>query len=325
MNKIKWGIVGPGFIANKFAEAVKNVDCAELTSVASRTAENGNAFASKHNIKNVFIGYENMAASDKVDAVYIATPHPFHASCAELFMKAGKHVLCEKPLCVTATQAKQLKKCSKYNNIFLMEAVWTRFLPAVNEAVRLARNGVIGDVMGIEADFCYNIEPHEDPKLFSDELAGGSLLDVGVYGLHFASLFFGSSPVTVTATANVVNGVDYHTSILLKYDGGRIASVSSAIKLAKPETAFVYGSKGYILLPHFYGASGLFVNVDGSEHRIEKPFIGNGFEEEIYEVCRCIADGKTESDTLPLGESIAVMRIMDSVRRRIGVRYREDF
>ena len=324
MKKIRWGIVGPGCIANKFAVAVKNVECAELVAVASRSEENAKTFADKYDIKNVFVGYEEMAESDAVDAVYVATPHPFHLPCAELFLKAGKHVLCEKPLCVNASQAKQLMECAKKNNVFLMEAMWTRFLPAVSELQRVVKRGDIGDVQGVEADFCYSIEPEEDPKVFRNEMAGGSLLDVGVYCLHFVSLFLGSEPVTISALANTEKGVDVHTNVLLKYKNGAIARISSAIGVKKPETACIYGTKGQIDIPSFYGATEFFVSTDEDIKHVVKESIGDGFEEEIIEACRCIQSGKTVSDILPPEESVKILEQMDEIRKQIGVSYRCD-
>lgn len=321
MKKIRWGIVGPGCIAEKFASAVKNVDCAELTAVASRSVEKAQQFADKHSIANVFTGYEAMAVSDAVDAVYISTAHPFHLPCAELFLNSHKHVLCEKPLCVNSAQGKRLKAAAAENGVFLMEAMWTRFLPAVMELQRIASDGEIGKVMGLEADFCYSCEAFEDPKLFDNSLAGGSLLDVGVYGLHFASLFLGNKPVSVTSQANIVSGVDRHMSVLLKYASGAVASITSAISLYKPETAYIYGTNGYICVPKFYGAVEFSVVKNGKTVRYEYPSIGNGFEEEIYEACRCIADGKCESDILPLDETIAVLELMDTIRSQCGIVY----
>lgn len=321
MKKIRWGIVGPGCIANKFATAIKNVECAHLSAVASRTEKNGREFAEKYDIENVFVGYEKMADSDLVDAVYIATPHPFHASCAELFLNAGKHVLCEKPLCVNARQAEGLKKCAEKNGVFLMEAMWTRFLPAIMEAKKMVERGDIGKVLGIEADFCYAIEPEEDPKVFVNGMAGGSLLDVGVYGLHFAAVFLGSSPETITALANVDAGVDIHTNVLLKYENGAIANITSAIGVRKPEKAYIYGSKGQIYIPQFYGANELFLSRNEDTEHIVKKSMGEGFEEEIIEVCECIGKGKLQSEVLPLDESIAILRQMDAVRAQIGVKY----
>ena len=321
MKKIRWGIVGPGGIANKFAKAIKNVDCAELAAVASRSEQSGKAFAEKYDIPNVFCGYESMAKSDAVDAVYIATPHPFHKPCTELFLENKKHVLCEKPICVNTTQAKALKKMAKDNDVFLMEAMWTRFLPAINEAISIVKSGEIGDVLGVSADFCYSLTPEEEPKIYLNNMAGGSLLDVGIYGLHFASLFLGSKPELINAVSNVQNGVDVHTHVLLRYNGGAIADISSAIGVKKPENAYIYGSKGHICLPTFYGAQELLLTVGENTRKIVKPSIGDGFEEEIYEACNCINSGKNESDTLPLNESIAILEIMDEIRKQIGVKY----
>lgn len=321
MEKIRWGIVGPGNIANKFAKAVKNVESASLVAVASRSEESARKFAEMYDIPHVFCGYEAMAASDLVDAVYIATPHPFHKPCAELFLNAGKHVLCEKPVCLNAAQAERLKECAEKNGVFLMEAMWTRFLPAVKEAKAMIDQGKIGDVMGLTADFCYNLEPDEEPKIYRNDMAGGALLDVGVYGLHFASVFLGNEPRSITSVSHVKGGVDCYTNVLLHYENGAIATVSSAINLYKPESAYIYGTKGYIFMPRFYGAAEFFVYVDEKIEHVEKPCMGDGFEEEIVEVCDCIRAGKMASDVLPMSLSICMLKQMDEVRRQQGVRY----
>ncbi len=321
MKKVRWGIVGTGFIANKFAQAVKNVERAYLVGVASRTEKSGTDFAQKHHIERVFSSYEEMALSDEVDAVYIATPHPFHISCAKLFLNEKKHVLCEKPLCVNALQAEELKSCAEENGVFLMEAMWTRFLPAVNCAVDMVKSGVIGEVSGLTADFCYASSPEVEPKLFQNDMAGGSLLDVGVYGLNFASFFLGDEPEEICSLSNIEDDVDTHICVLLKYRSGTIASISSATKLFKPEDAYIYGSKGYIKIPQFYGAREFFVYTDeGCEH-IEKPPVGDGFEEEIYEACRCIADGKIQSEIHPIDKSIGILKQMDYIRNQNGIKY----
>jgi len=320
-SKLRWGIAGPGIIANKFAQCIKNVDCAELTSVASRSLDKAKEFAQKYDIPNAFGSYEDMAKSDKIDAVYISTLHPFHRSCAELFLNAGKHVLCEKPLCVNAYQAKKLSECAKKNKLFLMEGMWTRFLPAIKEAQRIVESGMIGEVREITADFCYSCAYDEDPKLYENHLAGGSLLDVGVYGLHFASLFLDSEAESVHAASQIERNVDGHTRALMQYKNGAVVTISSAINLYKPEDAYIYGTKGYIRIPLFYGAQELFIHVNGKTEHIKKPSIGEGFEEEIYEACECIRCGKLESDTLPLSETIRIIELMDEIRRQTGVKY----
>lgn len=321
MKKIRWGIAGPGIIANKFAEAIRNVEGAELVAVASRSAERAKEFASEHNIANSFTSYEEMAASPLVDAVYVSTIHPYHKSVAEVFLNAKKHVLCEKPLCINEYQAKKLKECAKSNGVFLMEAMWTRFLPAVQYAVDLAKNGEIGEILGLDVDFCYRTTKKEENKLFENEVAGGSVLDVGVYTLHLAAMLFGSEPESVTAVANVEDGVDLHTHMLLKYKGGKTASLSSAIAVEKPETAYIYGADGMIILPMFFQADKLIVRKNGENKEILMPYDGNGFEGEIEELLKCVADGKKESDILPLDESIDVIKLMDVIREQIGVKY----
>ena len=320
MKKIRWGIVGAGNIANKFAVALKNVDSAELVAVASTDKERGETFAKKYEIPYVFCGYDELAESDVVDAVYIATPHSHHIAGAELFLNAGKHVLCEKPMCVNAYQGQKLKECAEKNGVFLMEAMWTRFLPAIKDAQEIVRRGEIGEIMGIEADFCYAMERTPN-RVYLNELAGGSLLDVGVYGLHFAAMFLGNSPEKIVALANTDGNVDIHTNILLKYQNGAIANITSAVGLKKPANAYIYGTKGHIYMPHFYGATELFVSTEDGEEHIERKSIGDGFEEQIIEVCNCILNNKAESDILPLDESIAILSQMDQVRAQIGIVY----
>lgn len=321
MKKIRWGIVGPGAIANKFAQAIKNVDTAELVAVASRSLERGRTFAELYGIELVFDSYELMAASDRVDAVYVATPHPFHLPCTELFLKNKKHVLCEKPLCINANEVVRLSECAKSNGVFLMEAMWTRFLPAVIKAKEMVDSGVIGDVLGLEADFCYRSSPDEEAKLFENSLAGGSLLDVGVYALHFAHMFLGDSPELISAVAAKEFEVDTHTVMTLKYPSGAIASLSSATRVKKRETAYIYGTKGTLFFPSFYDAEEFELITDKDERRYDVPYLGNGFEEEIYECCRCIAEGKMQSDIHPLFNTLTVMKWSDEIRRQTGIVY----
>lgn len=324
MRKIRWGIAGPGNIAAKFAKAVKNVEDAQLVAVASRSEERARKFADEYGITNIFTCYEDMAKSDMVDAVYIATPHTAHKPCAELFLNAKKHVLCEKPVCVNADEAITLSECAQKNGVFLMEAMWTRFLPAIDEAAKVAQSGEIGEIRGVKADFCYSCPPEEDPKLYKNDMAGGSLLDVGIYGLNFAAIFLGDNPEGVTSFCDVANGVDLQTNILLKYKDGSMASVSSAINVVKPSTGYVYGTKGYIEVPDFYKAKEFFVCVDEKTRHVFKPSLGDGFEEEIYEVCNCIKAGKNQSNIMPMSESIRIMKQMDEIRLQNSLKYPVD-
>ena len=322
MKKIRWGIAGPGKIAKKFAKAVLNLDCCELVAVASRSVERAEEFSKQFGIPNVFSSYEEMAQSDVVDAVYVATPHPFHKPCSEIFIRAKKHVLCEKPLCVNEKEATMLTNLAKENGVFLMEAMWTKFLPAINDAVKLVNDGEIGQIRALSADFCYNCPPSSEPKIYQNNMAGGSLLDVGVYGLHFASLFLGYEPESITASADVDYDVDCHTQVLMKYKNGAVANISSALNVYKPESAYIYGSKGYIFIPDFYKATEFFVRCEGKKekHFVNK-CIGDGFEEEIIEACMCINENKLESDVVPHCDTIKIMEQMDKIRGIIGLKY----
>jgi len=320
MRIIRWGIAGPGNIANKFAKAALNTEGAVLAAVASRSLERGRSFADTYGIETVYGSYEELAASDLVDAVYVSTPHPFHKACAEIFLNAGKHVLCEKPLCVNATQAKQLRDCAQRNGVFLMEAMWTRFLPAIQEAQAVVARGEIGKILGLEADFCYGFT-NEDRKIYKRDMAGGALLDVGVYAQHFASAFLGDEPKSITAVARLQNEVDRHTHVIMTYENGAIANLTSATDVPKPSTGFVYGTEGYIEFPSFYNAQEFILHAGNTTKKVQLPSLGDGFEEEILEVCQCIREGKTESQVVPLTKTVKMLEQMDEVRRQIGVSY----
>lgn len=323
MNYVRWGIVGTGEIANKFAQAVGNAHGAKPVAVASRRAENARAFADTYGIEHSFGSYEELAAFDGVDAVYIALPHKYHAPYTEMFLRAGKHVLCEKPIAVCAGELERVQALAAEKKLFVMEAMWTRFLPVMAEIKQVIHAGTIGDVLEVSADFCYN-NPDHTHHAFAGGGDGGSVLDVGIYGLNFALMFLGEDVRQVQAMARMENNADLNMNVLLQFGGGTMARVSSALALEKPEVAYIYGTKGYIRLPAFYGASEFDVVVDGKEHSHVVPFKGNGFEEEIEEACRCIMAGKAQSDTMPLERSMAVMQLMDEIRAQLGIVHKAD-
>ena len=324
MKTVRWGIIGTGKIANKFAQAVQNADGATLVAVASRTRESADAFAQKYQIPNAFAGYETLASFDEVDAVYIGLPHTYHPVYAELFMSAGKHVLSEKPICINCRQLAHLQEIQKEKNVYLMEALWTRFLPAVLKLKDMLRDGIIGQVLEVSADFCYRKTDKESGTVYKREYAGGSLLDVGIYGLNFASIFLGDQVKTVQSAVHTDYGIDERTHILLTYENGAIARISSAVALEKPEDAYIYGTGGYIHIPHFYAASEFTVVTPEGKQEFSFPYKGNGFEEEIEECNRCILSGKTQSDIMPLTQSAEILRLMDEVRKQAGVVYDAD-
>lgn len=324
--KLRFGIVGTGTIAHRFAQAIKNVEGAELVAVASRTKENAEKFGDEFDITVRFESYEKMALSDAIDAAYIAVPHSGHIGASCLMMNNGKHVLCEKPMAVNAKEAEEMFACSKANGVLLMEAMWARLVPGTLKMLELVENGVLGDILGVEGKFCYTMDEDEmGHHVFKPENGGGSLLDVGVYGLNFASWYLGRDIERVDAQASLYGGVDSHTCVMMKYKNGAIADISSAILLRKPNEGYVYGSKGYAHLRRFYAPQEieLYFN-NGERETIAVPYAGNGFEEQIAHFCECVASGLTESPIVTPDQTLYITRQMDEIRKMIGVIYPQD-
>lgn len=326
MKKLRFGIVGTGGIAHRFAEAIKNVPCAELTAVASRTRENAERFGDEFGIPNRFASYEAMAQSDVIDAAYIAVPHSGHKDCSILMLSHAKHVLCEKPMAVNAKEGEEMFACAKQNGVFLMEAMWARLVPGTLKMLALVESGMFGDIRAVEGKFCYTMDEDEmDHHVLKNENGGGALLDVGIYGLHFASWYLGNDIVHTDAQADLWNGIDVHTTVLDKYANGAIADTSSAVFVRKPNEGFVYGSKGYARLPRFYAPQEIEIHLnDGTNETLHTPYLGNGFEEQIIHVCECVEKGLTESPVIPAQQTLTQLRRMDDIRKHIGVTYPQD-
>lgn len=324
--RVRFGIVGTGTIAHRFANAIKNVPHAELAAVASRTKDNAEKFGDEFDIPIRFDSYEKMAQSDAIDAAYIAVPHSGHIGCSCLMMNNGKHVLCEKPMAVNTAEAEEMFRCAKENNVLLMEAMWARLVPGTVKMLELVKKGVLGDILGVEGKFCYTMDEDEmDHHVFKPEHGGGSLLDVGVYGLNFASWYLGKEVEKINAQSDVYNGVDSHTCAILKYKSGAIADVSSAILLRKPNEGYIYGSKGYAHLRRFYAPQEieLYLN-SGETETIPTPYAGNGFEEQIAHFCECVSLGLKQSPVVTPEQTLYITRQMDEIRKMTGVVYPQD-
>lgn len=326
MKKIRFGIVGTGNIAHRFAEAIKNVNQAELTAVASRTKENAEIFGNEFNIPVRFSSYEAMAESDAIDVAYIAVPHSGHKACSMLMMNNGKGVICEKPLAVNEREIQEMIECAKKNNVFLMEAMWARLVPGTIKLLELIRDGLLGEIKGVEGKFCYTMDDDEmDHHVLKPEHGGGSLLDVGCYGLSFASWYLGKEIEETHAVCDTFNGVDSHTCAILKYKNGAIADLSSAVLLRKPNDGYIYGTKGLVHITRFYAPQEIEIKLlDGTTQNISVPYLGNGFEEQIIHVCECVSKGLTESPVNTFEQSIFIARQMDEIRKIIGVKYPQD-
>ncbi|MBO5895990.1 MAG: Gfo/Idh/MocA family oxidoreductase [Clostridia bacterium] len=325
-NKVRFGIVGTGTIAHRFAEAIKNVPEAELVAVASRTSENAEKFGDEFNIPVRFAGYEKMAQSDLIDAAYIAVPHSGHIECSCLMMRGGKHVICEKPMAVNTREAEEMLACAKENNVLLVEAMWARLVPGTIKLLELVKNGVLGEIRGVEGKFCYTMDEDEmDHHVFKPENGGGSLLDVGVYGLNFASWYLGKDVESISAQSDFYNGTDSHTCAILKYKNGAIAELSSATLLRKPNEGYVYGTRGYAHVNRFYAPQEIeLVLNDGKREKIATPYKGNGFEEQIAHFCDCANKGLKESPVVTPEQTLYITKQMDEIRKIVGVTYPQD-
>ena len=326
MKKLRFGIVGTGNIAHRFAEAIKNVTDAELVAIASRTKENADKFADEFNIPVRFSSYEDMAKSDAIDAAYIAVPHSGHMDASILMMSNGKHVICEKPLAINTYEVTRMIECAKENNVFLMEAMWARLVPGTIKLLELINNGIIGDVRAVEGKFCYTMDEDEmDHHVLKNENGGGALLDVGVYGLNFASWYLGYEVTDISAQADIYKNTDSHTSVLLKYSSGAVADISCATLLRKPNEGYIYGTKGYIHINRFYAPQEINIHLlNGTNETIETKYIGNGFEEQIIHMCQCIKNGLTESPVNTFAQTLYITKQMDKIREIIGIKYPQD-
>lgn len=323
---IRFGIVGTGNIAHRFARAISLVKDAKLCAVASRTKENAERFQKEFAIEHCFDSYEAMAKSDVIDVAYIATPHAQHKSCSILMLENGKHVLCEKPMAVNEKEALQMIACAQEHHRFLMEAMWARFTPGTEMLLKLCKEDkILGDIKGLSGDFCYSMgESQQNHHVLKNENGGGSLLDVGIYGLNFANWFLGN-PVIVNANASIENGIDTHTTVQMEYKDGTLAQISSAVMLEKPNIGFLYGTKGYAKIERFYAPEEItLVFLDGTNKKIATPYEGNGFEYQIRHVCECIQNEKLESSIISHSHTLNILKQMDSIRKNIHLQYPQD-
>jgi len=320
--KIRWGILGPGKIAHKFAEGLKSVKDAELAAVGSRSKERAEKFAAEFGDARCHASYEDLAADADVDAIYVATPHPMHKGHSILCLRAGKAVLCEKPFTINAAQAQEVIDVTRQEGVFCMEAMWTRFLPYIVKLRELLADGAIGEVRMLAADFGFRAGFDPASRLLDPNLGGGGLLDVGVYPVSLASMILGE-PTDVVALADIgTTGVDEQAAYVLKYAEGRLAVMYSAVRTKTPMEATIMGTEGDIRLHSaWWCGEKMTVTAGGESKTIDLPREGNGYNYEAEEVGRCLRAGNTESDVIPLAETLSVMRTLDAIRAEFGLKY----
>ncbi|MGW2849465.1 Gfo/Idh/MocA family protein [Streptomyces sp. NPDC001274] len=327
---VRWGVLATGGIAATFAEDLRSMPDMEVVAVASRTDASARAFADRFGIPRAYGDWAALAADEEVDVVYVATPHSAHREAAGLCLEAGKPVLCEKAFTLNAREARELVGIARERGVFLMEAMWTYCNPVVRRMTELVRDGAIGEIRTVQADFGISGPFGPGHRLRDPALGGGALLDLGVYPVSFAQLLLGE-PDRVRADAVLSpEGVDLHTSMLLGWSGagGATALLNCSIVADTPQTASVTGTAGRIEFPRgFFYPERFVLHREGHEPEEFTAPAGTalrGMQFEQAEVARALRAGETESPLVPLDGSLAVMRTLDAVRDRIGVRYPAD-
>ncbi len=318
---LKWGIVGPGKIAQKFADDLKLVNGNEIFAVGSRSLDRAKSFVVSNKASKYYSSYDELFADRDVDIVYIATPHHLHAELSIQAMKAGKHVLCEKPASLSLDELSKVVKASKDYDVFYMEALWSRFNHSIQKALALIRNNEIGQVKYINADFCFPATINPEGRLFNIKLAGGSLLDIGIYPVFLSYLILGL-PSSINASANFhASGVDQQCAIMFKYEDAHSMLYSSFDVKSKME-ARIYGEHGYILLhDRWHEAAGLSLIKNGVEQDFSYPLLGNGFTGEIAECKRCINLAINESELWSHADSKQLMTLLEEIMNLTGISY----
>ena len=323
---IRWGILGLGTIARAFAIGLTAVPEAKLVAVGSRSVFKAKEFAKEFGAARTHGSYEDLAKDPEVDAIYIATPHPMHKDDAILCLNHGKAVLCEKPFCVNAKELEQVVAVARAKNVFLMEAMWTRFMPVMARVREWLAAGRIGEPRLVTADFGFRCAWDPQSRLLAPALAGGGLLDVGIYTVAFTSMVFGPKPSRITGFAHLgETGVDEQAAFILGYPGGGLASLTCAVRTNTPHGARIDGTEGRIDIPApFWKATRAVLTAGGHSETIDAPHKSNGYEYEAMEVGRCLRAGLKESPIVTLDESLALMRVLDQVRGQFGLKYPMD-
>lgn len=318
---MKLGILGAGNIARKMAATVNGMNGVTLGAVASRSMEKAKAFAEEFSAEKYYDSYEALASDSDIDLIYVATPHSHHYEHALLCLNAGRNVLCEKAFTANYKQASELIKLAESKGLYIGEAIWTRYLPMRFKLDEIIASGVIGDISSLTANLGYSIAHVE--RLVKPELAGGALLDLGVYTINFALMAFGTDIKEIKSSC-VKNeyGVDTHNTIIIDYNDGRTAILHSNMNANTDLKGIVYGSKGRIEFENVNNCEGInvFLN-DGTVTRYETPIQITGFEYQVEASLEAIRQGRTECDEMPHSEILRVMKIMDDLRAEWGIRY----
>ncbi|TXN38274.1 Gfo/Idh/MocA family oxidoreductase [Flagellimonas hymeniacidonis] len=320
--KIRWGIVGLGRIAKLFAEDLQLVKDAELVAVASNSIDRARNFAENFGVQNYYNNYENLFKDNLVDIVYVATLHHTHAEVSITAMNYGKHVLCEKPVAVSAKETQKMINASKVNKVFFMEAFWTRFNPSILKIKELIDSGEIGRLKYVNAEFTfYKLNDDPSSRSLNVNLAGGSLLDMGVYPIFLSYLMLGVPQELVAKSKFFDTGAEIQTAMIFDYPEAQ-AILYSGFANNTEMKAKICGEEGEILIhPIWHETQGFTMVKNGWKKTYDLPTIGKGFTYEILETHKCICSGEIESKIWSQNDSISLMEVVDSVRKLAGIEF----
>jgi predicted dehydrogenase len=326
--KIRWGILGAGKIAQKFANDLKLVQDAELLGIASRDKIKAESFSKIHNIPKIFTTYESMALSTEIDVIYVATPHGLHYEHVMLCLQHRKAVLCEKAFALNSKQVQQMVMFAKKQNVFLMEAIWSRFLPQYEKVWQLIQSGEIGDIKIIQADFGFRAPDPPAQRLFDPVLGGGSLLDIGIYPVFLAQSLLGK-PIEILATMTpYASSVDEQCAAILKFSNGALAILSSTFAADTPVEALIAGTKARIYMRNRFHNSIATLQIQSGKDDPRTIDVmreeGYGYQFEARHVNECLHKGLTESPLWTHQQSLDLMQTLDTIRMVAGIKYESD-
>jgi len=314
MKSYNWGILGTGNIAIKFIEGLQSIKGANVYAVASRSEEKALEFANKHSVQIAYGSYQELVQDPLVDVIYIATPNNLHYENTKMCLNAGKAVLCEKPFALNSSQLEEMVALARSKKVFLMEALWTRFLPTIEKVISLIDSGAIGEPHIIKADFGFKAQFNPENRLFDAALGGGSVLDIGIYPLFLSQLLFGKPIEIKSLSVQAPTGTDMTAGIILTHEKGRMSLLASSFAVSLETKAEIVGTEGTITLHRmFHMPTTISITKDGKTKKIPVKIKGNGYNYEAAEVMQCLSNGKTESDKLPLSFSLNLMKTIDDV------------
>lgn len=319
------GIIGAGNIAGVLARTFARMDGVECYAIASRTKEKAQAFAEKYGFEVAYGSYEELVEDPKVELVYIATPHSNHYDDMKLCISHGKPVLCEKAFTMNSAQAKEIARLSAENGVYVTEAIWTRYMPSRKMINDILASGIIGKARTLTANLSYVI--HQNYRITAPELAGGALLDVGVYGINFALMHFGTDIERIESSVQMTDtGVDGAESITIFFKDGKMAVLTHSIYNRSDRKGIIHGDKGYLVVENINNPQSIAVYDvnDVLVQEIKVPNQISGYEYQVQESMKCLQESRTESVSMPLADSVFVMEVMDSIRKQWGLVYPQE-